>query len=268
MFALAALNIAKSDPIWPYSEAMDIHRRYLDLALPAHSDDVAHLSKDKADAACVASSLLRVCAFAYLSERPLEPYTPPLQWLQMTSGAARIFHETWDWIQEDENSIAAKLINRTPSLTPFNESLFLDSNRRGFEYLVEQRTPKEPWDVEIDSAYKVAVSYIGSIWIAISKGDEPSGDICRRTIAFPMLVHPRFITLVEEQQPRALVVLAHYFAIVARFKAIWWMGDSGCREVRAIQSILPAEWQDAMRWPLENIADINNVMYVLETDVS
>ena len=262
MFTLAALHIAKSDPIWPYSEAMDAHRRYLDLALRAHSDDVAHLNKDNADAACVASSLLRVCAFAYLSERPVAPYTLPLQWLQMTVGSGKLFQATWDWIQKDENSISGKLINRTPELTPFNKSLFLESNRQGFEYLCEQPTATEPWDPDIDHAYKVAVSYIGSILIAIARGEERGGDVCRRTIAFPMLVHPRFITLVEEQQPRALVVLAHYFAVVAKFKNVWWMGDSGRREVLGIQTILPAEWQDAMRWPLENVADDNGLVMV------
>ena len=259
MFALAALHIAKADPIWPYSEAMDTHRKYLDLALPAHSDDVAHLKKENADAACIASSLLRICAFAYLSERPLDPYTPPLQWLQMTSGSGMVFNATWDWIHKNEDSLAGKLLNRTPILTPFNESLFLESNRQGFEHLVEQRDSMEPWSPDIEHAYQIAVSYIGSMLIAIDAGEEQGGDICRRAIAFPMLVHPGFITLVEEQQPRALVVLAHYFAVLARFKDLWWMGDSGRREMIGIQTILPTEWQEAMRWPLNAIEEDRRV---------
>ena len=270
MFALAALHIAKADPIWPYSEAMTIHRKYLDVALQKHSDDVAHLTEDNADAACITSTLLRICAFAYLSERPVKPYIPPLQWLQITSGSSMVFNATWHWIQKDENSLARRLLIRTPRLTPFNETLFLDSNRQGFEHLVEQRhgddNTDEVWTPDIEQAYKIAVSYIGSILIAIDGGEEQGGDICRRTMAFPMLVHPGFITLVEEHQPRALVILAHYFAIVARFKNVWWMGDSGRREVIGIQTVLPPEWQDAMRWPLEEI-DKDHALFATESQI-
>ena len=124
--------------------------------------------------------------------------------------------------------------------------------------------PLELWDNEIDHAYKVAVSYLGSVLIAIASGEETGSDLCRRIIGFPMLVHPRFVSLVEEEQPRALVILAHYFALVARLRGLWWMGDSGRREVLGIQTVVPGEWQDAMTWPLESIQDETNVMFVPE----
>lgn len=260
LFAFTALHIAKADPIWPYSEAMDAHHKYLDLALSAHSDDVSHLKKENADAACMASGLLRICGYAYLSERPLEPYTLPLKWLRMTCGSSTLFTATWDWIQNDEASLARALLDREPKLSPFNETLFLDSNRQGFEYLVEKRDATEPWSADIEHAYNIAVSYIGSILVPIKGGKEGGGDICRRAIAFPMLVHPRFIKLVEEQQPRALVILAHYFAVLARLRVVWWLGDSGRREVIGLQTILPVEWQEAMRWPLKDITEDHAVL--------
>lgn len=254
ILALTALHIAKADPIWPYPDAIDAHRKYLDLALPAHSNDMAHLTRENADSACVAASLLRICAFAYLSERPRDPYTLPLQWLRMSNGSGMVFHATWDWIQNDGAPLAHQLLEREPQLTPFNETLFLDSNRRGFEHLVEQRDPTESWSLDIEHAYKVAVSYIGSILIAIDAGEERN-PISRRLMAFSLLVHPGFIKLVEEGQPRALVVLAHYFAVLAEFEDIWWIGSAGRREVLGIQTAIPTEWHEAMRWPLSHIED-------------
>ena len=254
LLALTALHIAKADPIWPYSDAIEAHRKYLDLALPSHSKDMTHLTRENADSACIAASLLRICAFAYLSERPRDPYTLPLQWLRMTNGSGMVFHATWDWIQTDGAPLTQQLLDREPQLNPFNESLFLDSNRRGFEHLVERQNSMEPWSSDIEHAYRVAVSFIGSILIAINVG-EGRGLICRRIMAFPLLVHPGFITLVEEGQPRALVILAHYFAVLARFEDIWWIGEAGRREVLGIETVLPVEWQEAMRWPLSHVEE-------------
>ena len=98
------------------------------------------------------------------------------------------------------------------------------------------------------------MSLIGSIQIAIA-AKEPTGDSRRRLLALPMLVTERFIELVEEQQPRALVVLAHYFALLVGFSSFWQMGNAGQREIRGIRSVVPAEWLDLMRAPLHAIGD-------------
>jgi hypothetical protein len=61
------------------------------------------------------------------------------------------------------------------------------------------------------------LSYIAAVKIAITAGEEPD-NTCRRLIAFPTLIPKEFTVLVAEQQPRALVLLACYFALLARFR--------------------------------------------------
>lgn len=66
----------------------------------------------------------------------------------------------------------------------------------------------------------------------------------KRTIAirllllFPALVPERFTELVSTNQPRALAVLAYFFAFFARFRDVWWIGPIGVREVKAIAEVL------------------------------
>jgi hypothetical protein len=62
IYSASALHIAKAKPQDP--EALDAHRRYLDLALREHSNDVSQLSEVNADTVCMTSSLL---AFVHLS---------------------------------------------------------------------------------------------------------------------------------------------------------------------------------------------------------
>ncbi|KAI9867383.1 MAG: hypothetical protein M1813_008941 [Trichoglossum hirsutum] len=251
IYTTSALHLAKTEP--HDREAVEAYQKYMDLTLRGHRNDVAHINQANADAACLTSTFLRVCAFAILQERPLSPYTPPTHWLQMTGGSVNVFKEAWPWIVNNEESIARALVmKRTPVLVPYNEELFLESHRQDLLHLLRRSQAdeaSEPWDEETQEAYKTTISYLGGAQIAIDTGEAPA-DICRRLIVFPMLIKKRFIDLIEEQRPRALVVLAHFFALLARFSHYWWMGDTGKREIRGIQTILPDEWQDLMGWPL------------------
>ncbi|KAL6721325.1 hypothetical protein ACLMJK_000428 [Lecanora helva] len=254
---LSALHLAIVQPGNPAN--MVAYREYLDLAIRAHTKDLAQLSKENADVVCLTSTFHRVGAFAILQERQLKPYyTPPLNWLQMCKGTERVFRATWNWIKNDESSIAIQIIKRPPILPPIwtgDEPLFGEQNRLEFMHLLRassEQSPSEPWDKEVYEAYASTISYVGSVQKAIAAGEE-SSRICRRLIAFPMLIQQRFIDLVDGAQPRALVVLAHYFSIAARFKNIWWLGDTGQREVLGIQSVLPVEWRDLLQWPLKTM---------------
>lgn len=254
MCAIAALHTAKCNP--QDSEAVDVYRNYLDLALREHLNDVKHITKINADAACMTSSLIRIAAFAILQERPLFPYTPPTQWLQMTRGAGNVFREAWDFIEDDNSSIAFRMVKRTP-IVKDSEALFDKSSRQGLLHLLHG-TPtehaREAWSTEVEEAYASTLSYIGSVQSLIDGGEKP-GTVCRILIMFPYLIQKGFIDLVEEQRPRTLVILAHYFALLIRFEYIWFIGDTGSREIRAIQAALPEEWQKLMTHPLQTLTE-------------
>ena len=69
-------------------------------------------------------------------------------------------------------------------------------------------------DPEARDAYNKTVSYIGIIHLAITAGEHDM-EVCRRLIAFAVLIPDKMIELIEEKRPRALVILAHYFAVSA-----------------------------------------------------
>jgi hypothetical protein len=252
MFSFSALHIAKTSP-FPNQrlEFMDVHRRYLGLALQEHRVDIENLGKAKADTVCMTSSLIRNCTQAVLQDRPLHPYTPPTQWLQMMNGSGDVFKTAWDWIGDDDSSIARRVAQHGPDLSDLS-TLFGESNLQVFIHLL-RRSPvdeeQEPWNPEIQKSYELTLSYIGGVQMALNKGETP-GNLCRRLVAFPMFIPKRFIGLVEELRPRALVVLAHYFAFLARLRDTWWIGDSGRREICAVRSVLKNEWVELLNWPL------------------
>lgn len=58
-----------------------------------------------------------------------------------------------------------------------------------------------------------------------------------------------FLDLTQEARPRAMVVMAYYFAILV-IETTWWVGDVRTLEVRAIAESLPAKWLKMVEWPL------------------
>lgn len=58
-------------------------------------------------------------------------------------------------------------------------------------------------------------------------------------MSFASLVPERFLSCVEEQRPRALIILAHLFSLSSHAKDIWWIGQTAYREVYAIRDQTP-----------------------------
>jgi hypothetical protein len=136
------------------------------------------------------------------------------------------------------------------------------------------------------AAYELALSWVGSLQRAID-GGEPAYVLGRRIQGFSFWVPDRFVEVLAEGRPRALVVLAHFFAAVAQVRGLWWLGAGGggrdrdrdreqragrggggaegggeeeeeCegvakREVLAISRAVPAKWRGLLVGPLDAI---------------
>jgi hypothetical protein len=132
-------------------------------------------------------------------------------------------------------------------------------NRKDLNHLLHRTSEdqiSEPWDEEIADAYGETLSFLGGMKSAVEEG-ELEAHTFRRAITFAMYIHRRFIDLVEEQRPRALVILAHFFALLTKFTHIWWVGDSGKKEILGILTILPKEWMHFMEWPCQVLEDLS-----------
>ena len=221
-----------------------------------HRDNVADLNASNADAAMLTATLLRMCSTAALRLRDVEvdgKYVPPVKWLVMNFGTGHgLSFAAWEFLMYDDNSVMRKMIsNDTPGLDPSTRDLrdyktFARSNitpklSRLLHRTVENEAD-ESWDEDIKNAYESTVAYIGSCQQGIDVGElEPT--VLRRVVLFPTVVERDFITLVEERRDRALAILAHHFSFYRRFEGLWWCGDVGVRELRAIIGAVGTQWQ-------------------------
>lgn len=262
VYAIASMHIAHLEP--PNVEMIEASSRYLYAAIKIHRKAITQLQKDNADAACLTSSIVRLCAFAMLQERDFEPYTAPIQWISMTHEAGGVFLEAWKLIHDDPTSLTRVMIANAPEITgngavlegkkPWElEATFGERNRQGLNYLLERSendVQKEPWSLEIKEAYQTTLNLIDGLRLGIN-ANKNAGDILRLLILFPMMIQQKFIDLLKDEQPRAYIVLAHYFALLGRFKTFWWIGDAPRREIQGIRAVISPEWQHFLDWPLK-----------------
>ena len=270
LLAVSALHLSETKPQDLSLRA--VHQSYLHLALHSHRQGVNHLDVKNVDAACFTSVLIVINVYARLQDRAIGlTYEPPMQWLRMSNGLATMFQTAADqWLRGNPGSAVNALIKSASSLSNC-DSLYAEGSREEFAHLLlpvmsEGRCQKEGCeegegddeekmeDSETREAYKKTVSYIGAIYLA-SKAGEHDMEICRRLMAFAVLIPNKMIELIEEKRPRALVILAHYFATAGPLAKIWWIGHVMRKEVKAIQRWLPAKWQDLMHWPLKMLEE-------------
>ncbi|TWU77332.1 hypothetical protein ED733_005322 [Metarhizium rileyi] len=253
LLLLSALHRTKKSD---YTDKESLHHSstYLSMTLRELNREIEHLSAGNVDAVCLTASLLRIYTFVRFQDRDLEPYTPPTSWLRMTGTSSAVFRQSAEITSMNPSSVGMQMVDLVTHLLD-EEAARLHT--KGLIHLMRRQDAhelEEPWDVDVQDAYLSTLNYIGAIWRAM-QDRQPPGSVVRRLIVFPLFVDNRFVDMVDEKRPRALVIMAHYFALLAMLRGFWWVGDAGPREVRAIAKQLPLAWQGALVWPLEVLKD-------------
>jgi hypothetical protein len=213
-------------------------------ALQTYRPLLGELSSQNADVACLTSILLLVDGFAALQYRSLDVYKPPMEWLRIVQGTRAVFEASYDLVKTDSSS------NFLTLTTSYSEN---DHCYPAEDEILNDFAPLVSSDELIEharesSVYVTAVRRINAILYAF-KLKEPPESLARRLMAFPCTVPAEFLDMVASQEPYALVVLGHFFALSASAQCFWWIGKTPWREVEAICRSLPHQYVTFMDWP-------------------
>lgn len=63
----------------------------------------------------------------------------------------------------------------------------------------------------------------------------------------------RFVDLLQQMQPLALVILAYFGVLLHRSRRCWIFGDSGRFVIRAVAAHVGSAWEEPLRWPLQQL---------------
>ena len=232
-----------------------IYRYYLDKAISQQREAVANISPDNTNALFLASILISYQGLKLVpSSGDPSSYDLPIQWLYMTRGITEI----------------SKIAPMTPGPRPITDimaeiggepdfrdkdAIFASANREPFMALLSFEGSELNSDKR--HTYEMALSYVGRLYKSVRSKDD-ARIIFRLVLCFAVIVPAQFLGFVEDRQPRALAILAHYFAMAKAVDDHWMFAGLADREVSGIRSLLPENWQWAMRWPTDMLGEHSN----------
>lgn len=163
--------------------------------------------------------------------------------LDFTAGQGTFFGHLLEGMEEELAAMSTSNGGEasTATCTPSSEG----SAGRSASAAYQAQTPATPELItSTRQAYQHAVAVLNWAHKIPHKGAP---------LAFPATVSRRFIELLEERRPRALAILACFFALLKSLDAVWWLQGMARREVLGVVSLFNSDFfgPDAYRtwWP-------------------
>jgi hypothetical protein len=79
---------------------------------------------------------------------------------------------------------------------------------------------------------------------------------------WPITATDKFVELLVERRPRALVIFMHYCALFTLIEEFWWCKGSAMLELHRCEMCLSHDWLPWIEWPKTRILerDVDKVM--------
>lgn len=178
-------------------------------------------------------------------------YQPPLAWFHSFQGVKTVVAASWPWLKQSD--VILSIIDAQPVLNlnfgRASEGFFGHLLSNMDEELSVMDSQGSPADASAPNgagsvsaaserakhtrqAYQHAVATLN--WAHSKPGQG--------VLAFPATVSKRFVELIEERRPRALAILASFFALLKIMDHVWWLHGTARREVLGIVSLFNSDY--------------------------
>lgn len=221
---------------------------YLKTALNHHSQGLAvfgtlldNLSVCNPIVAITFSALTMLFTFGYLQQPLVEPTFSPIddigEVFLLARGGDRVLRETKVW-----KSLNYTSKNDNPMrYTSHGAAAALQHLRQINELLDELDISHET------STYSCVIEQLLSTFEEVSVNERNY----HIPISWAVKVPHRFLILLKERSPLALVILGHYCVLLHNLRHIWWLQSWGIKVLQAIRQTLDNSWTPSLKWPLE-----------------
>jgi hypothetical protein len=215
---------------------------YMASALSQYSALLSEgLTANNAEALFSTSALIAFQASASrrFDDSQVNGYVLPLSWFHSFQGVKTMVMASWQWLRESNRVFP--IINAQPALALVHPDMdsFFSPLLNGAEEQIQDLPDNEK--METKQAYEHAVAFLN--W-AHKKPER------NRILGFAATVSRRFIELIENYDPRALVIISCFFAMTKVVDDVWWLKGVAKREVSGIFTVIPEKWYESMDWPL------------------
>ena len=213
-------------------------QKYFTLALRLHRRAAGNITSATAEGVGFASLVILMHLFALVQTLPR--HAPPLEWLSVGRGVGTVM------LLAREKLGAGSALSRFLQAQAFDRDTILASeNRHGLLWLIEPVPgDTEPDDAEAEHVYLRVLSYLGYARTVMA---HDAKRVKRALASFAIWAPDAFRGYLADKKPRALAIMAYFFAMCTTVEHLWVVGAAGRRQLQGIQEALPATWQGRFR---------------------
>lgn len=247
ILAVAAFHMAH---LYPHRKAEYevIGTTHHSLGLAEFQDTLAHVDETNCHALFAFSCLLIVLAFATGSKEKPDDFTHEvLHWFYLLRGANIVLNMHHDTIA---CSFLKPLLDEMAHVENTAAYRFADTDQITKLFRVCS-SPEH--DKETAQAIDLAIHSLLSTFIQASLLRTRGDGTVLATFIWPINLSPRFLDLLSEKQPEALVILAHYCVLIhwgeTKAEDLWFIAGWAGFMLETIKELIPDAWQEQLEWP-------------------
>ncbi|EAL87908.1 conserved hypothetical protein [Aspergillus fumigatus Af293] len=244
ILALSALHLASSTGGSMYERYIKTAEAHKDLALSGFRKRFTNIDHSNCDAAFALCSLTTISSLAFPLIAGQGQTNTALDDIcvafQVARNSMNVLVQIADQVKSGELKPLLEEDEGGPKM-PDTSRLAIMSLSMTNSQLVN-RNPKHEREM-----FEATIRQLGQSLEKLAQGREAS------IVAFQWMHHipPRFMDLVHERHPFALVILAHYAVVLHFMRSRWWMGDWGARIIQQVGQLLDSQWRQSISWVLD-----------------
>ncbi|KAF2657601.1 hypothetical protein K491DRAFT_714261 [Lophiostoma macrostomum CBS 122681] len=252
VLALAALHLSRLEPSFREKYLAQAQKHHA-AALSQFRSDITDLDASNFEAVFYFAATLDPYSFALsVNDRdsPVNLLDNMIHNFALTRRVRPMVSQYYPWVQGSElHRIVPKDVQGIDLKHPPSETEL--SKLRRFSEVTQHIYP-----ADINEAYGNAIQTLEVIFdIAKWSPKPPSDSLVKIWIYF---ITPRFLELLSERQPGALVIFAHYAVLFKRSPHYWFFDGLAERILGIATALVPIEWSAWLNWPKEQIRAEHN----------
>jgi len=254
IFALSALHLTHLQPD-RREELLIIAAEYQQTALRAYRSSLNNVDKENCNALFAFSALVVCYAFGspkssedlLLTGKDNTQAVP--DWLHFLRGTYSLLSSSWEWIQ---NGAMAPLIEPIEGGSVAANGVD-DEHLSSLIQLLEPKATENVHDREKSMIYLAALQDLRIVFGKSHSSDSPAHCVRWASFGWPVRVSDDFIRLLNDREPKALVLLAHHCVLLKREQACWYLDGHAHRLLSTIEATLAPEMRGWIEWPCKEI---------------
>jgi hypothetical protein len=247
VLAIAALHLSRLEPSRGTHYLQQAERHH-DIAMAQFQSDIKDMNEENWQAVLLFSHMLFVYSFAL----PVGTQTDVEQLLDGIYQNFALTRQTRPMVRDVYQKMQE---SKFRSIVPQDaHNIDLDQGPIETE-LVKLRKFSEVarnlYPADINEAYCKAILMLEVIYdVAERSPVSPSDSLLK---VWVHMTPPRFMELLSERQPGALIILAHYAVLFKRSHRYWYFDGVAEQMLHVAEALVPGEWKTWLEWPMEQI---------------